>query len=93
MQLDPKPAPGGNPYVSLLRTAWRYAKHQRGRFVFIYALFGLANLLAAFNPLLFGWFVDQVQRACTRAGTCCSSWPSGPATAPPASWSGNWPLP
>jgi ATP-binding cassette, subfamily B, bacterial len=54
--------PGGNPYVSLLRTAWRYARHQRSRFVFIYALFGLANLLAAFNPLLFGWFVDQVQR-------------------------------
>ena len=29
----------------------------------IYAMFGLANLAGAANPLLFGWFVDRVQRS------------------------------
>lgn len=50
-----------NPYLSLLRTAWQYARQQRGRYVLVYALFGLTNLTHALNPLLYGWFIDEVQ--------------------------------
>lgn len=51
-----------NPYVTLLRTAWRYARHERRRFVLIYAMFVCANLVVAGNPLLYGWFIDRIQR-------------------------------
>lgn len=51
-----------SPYLSLLRTAWRYARHARGRYVFIYSLFLVANLAFALYPLIYGWFVDAVQR-------------------------------
>ena len=51
-----------SPYLSLLRTAWRYARHARGRYVFIYALFVTANLAFALYPLIYGWFIDAAQR-------------------------------
>ena len=51
-----------NPYLSLLRTAWRHAKHERRRYVGIYAMFVAANLVAAANPVLYGWFIDRIQR-------------------------------
>lgn len=51
-----------NPYISLLRTAWTYARQEKRRYVFIYALFICANLVAAVHPILFGWFVDKIQK-------------------------------
>lgn len=51
-----------NPYLSLLRTAWQYARHERVRYVLIYSLFVGANLVGASYPLLFGWFVDALQK-------------------------------
>ncbi len=51
-----------NPYLSLLKTAWRHARHERRRFVGIYAMFVCANLVNAANPILYGWFIDRVQR-------------------------------
>lgn len=51
-----------NPYVALLRTAWLYAREQRGRYLLVYLLFIAANLVVACHPLLFGWFVDHIQR-------------------------------
>jgi ABC-type multidrug transport system fused ATPase/permease subunit len=51
-----------NPYVNLLRTAWKYARQEKSRYVFIYGLFIMANVVAALNPLLYGWFVDSIQR-------------------------------
>lgn len=51
-----------NPYLSLLATAWRYARHERRRYVFIYALFACANLVFAIYPVLYGWFIDNIQR-------------------------------
>jgi ABC-type multidrug transport system fused ATPase/permease subunit len=51
-----------NPYLSLLRTAWQYARQQRGRYVLVYALFGLTNLVHALQPLLYGWFIAAIQR-------------------------------
>jgi ATP-binding cassette subfamily B protein len=50
-----------NPYFSLLKTVWKYARHQKRRFIFIYALFVLANVVVATNPLFYGWFVSEVQ--------------------------------
>jgi ATP-binding cassette, subfamily B, bacterial len=50
-----------NPYVALLRTAWHYARHQRGRYLVVYSLFICANLIGAAHPLLFGWFIDRIQ--------------------------------
>ncbi len=51
-----------NPYFSLLRTAWRYARVQRSRYVLVYAMFLGANLIYCSYPLLLGWFIDKVQR-------------------------------
>lgn len=55
-----------NPYVNLLRTAWKYARQEKGRYIFIYGLFIMANVVAALNPLLYGWFVDSIQRDSSR---------------------------
>ncbi len=51
-----------NPYLSMLATAWRYARHERKRYLLIYGMFVMANLIAAAHPLLYGWFVDSLQR-------------------------------
>ena len=51
-----------NPYISLLRTAWKYARHEQGRYLFVYLLFILANVVSLLHPLLYGWFIDAIQR-------------------------------
>ena len=51
-----------NPYFSLLRTAWRYARAERKRYVLIYALLFCSNLVYCSYPMLLGWFIDKVQR-------------------------------
>ncbi|WP_428656222.1 ABC transporter ATP-binding protein [Runella sp.] len=51
-----------NPYFSLLRTAWRYAQQQKGRYLLVYGLFVMANVVAALSPLLYGWFIESIQK-------------------------------
>jgi ABC-type multidrug transport system fused ATPase/permease subunit len=51
-----------NPYFSLLRMSWIYARDERPRYLIIYGLFILINLGHALDPLLLGWFVDTLQR-------------------------------
>jgi ABC-type multidrug transport system fused ATPase/permease subunit len=51
-----------NPYFSLLRTAWRYVRAERKRYVLVYALFLCANFVYGSYPLLLGWFIDKIQR-------------------------------
>ncbi|MFC0184356.1 ABC-type multidrug transport system, ATPase and permease component [Pseudarcicella hirudinis] len=51
-----------NPYFSLLRIAWQYARHEKKRFVLVYAMFIVANIIFSLNPLLYGWFVDKIQK-------------------------------
>lgn len=51
-----------NPYFSLLLTAWRYAHGKRPRYVLVYILLISGNLVLALNPLLYGRFVDALQR-------------------------------
>ncbi|MFN7603433.1 MAG: ABC transporter ATP-binding protein [Bacteroidota bacterium] len=50
-----------NPYLSLMKTAWRYAKHEKRQYILVYALFILASGTFAVAPLLYGWFIDAVQ--------------------------------
>lgn len=51
-----------NPYLSLLRTAWKYAREKKKRFVLIYSMFVVANIIVAMNPLFYGWFINQLQK-------------------------------
>jgi ABC-type multidrug transport system fused ATPase/permease subunit len=67
----------GNPYISLLRVAWRYARGERRRYVLIYAMFGCANLAFAGYPILYGWFVDAIQTS--RVGLLRHAWIYGAA--------------
>lgn len=51
-----------NPYFSLLITAWKYAPLERGRYLFIYAMFAGSNIVDATRPILWGWFISEIQR-------------------------------
>jgi ATP-binding cassette, subfamily B, bacterial len=51
-----------NPYFSLLSTAWKYSRQEKGRYLLIYFLFILANIVVATNPLFYGWFVNEIQQ-------------------------------
>lgn len=51
-----------NPYFSLLRTSWQYARHERSRYVLIYGLFVVAQGTNSLGPLLYGWFINAIQR-------------------------------
>ena len=51
-----------NPYISLLATAWHYARDERRRYLLVYTLFACSNLMFALYPVLYGWFIDTIQR-------------------------------
>jgi ATP-binding cassette subfamily B protein len=51
-----------NPYISLLKTAWRYARRERKRYILVYSMFVCANLVFAMIPFLLKWFVDGIQK-------------------------------
>jgi len=51
-----------NPYLSLLGTAWKYARSERKRFLLVYGMFFCANVVIAINPLVYGWFIDSLQK-------------------------------
>lgn len=50
-----------NPYVSLLATSWRYARQQKNRYLLVYGMFIMSNLVLALQPILYGWFVQSLQ--------------------------------
>lgn len=56
-----------NPYTYLLRTSWQYAEGHRRSFVLVYVLFTVSNLVHSTLPILYGWFVDRLQREGTDA--------------------------
>jgi ATP-binding cassette, subfamily B, bacterial len=51
-----------NPYLSLLGTAWRYARNEKKKYVLVYAMFFCANLVYSLNAILFGWFIGRLQQ-------------------------------
>ena len=52
-----------NPYISLMKTAWRYARQEKKQYVGIYSLFILSGGIFALYPLLYGWFINALQKA------------------------------
>ncbi len=61
-----------NPYFSLLSTAWQYARRERWRYLLIYSLFFVATLSSMALPVVFGWFIEQMQLEGTDA--IASAW-------------------
>lgn len=55
-----------NPYISLLRTCWKYAGKERRKFLAIYGMFICANIIFSMNPLLLGWFISKAQQTPAR---------------------------
>ena len=51
-----------NPYISLMKTAWRYARQEKKQYVLVYSLFILASMTFALYPLLYGWFINAIQK-------------------------------
>lgn len=51
-----------NPYISLMKTAWKYARQEKKRYVGVYSLFILAGGVFALYPLLYGWFINALQK-------------------------------
>lgn len=51
-----------NPYISLMKTAWHYAKKEKRQYVAVYSLFILASGAFALFPLLYGWFINTLQK-------------------------------
>jgi ABC-type multidrug transport system fused ATPase/permease subunit len=50
-----------NPYLSLLQTAWKYARQEKKKYVLVYTMFVVANSIAALAPVWLGWFVGKIQ--------------------------------
>jgi ATP-binding cassette, subfamily B, bacterial len=50
-----------NPYISLLRTAWHYARKERKKYILVYVMFICANAVYSLHPLLLGWFIGKLQ--------------------------------
>ena len=50
-----------NPYISLLKTAWRYARKEKKKYVVVYGMFVVAHIVISMQPLLFGWFLNKLQ--------------------------------
>src|SRR5450631_263012 len=51
-----------NPYISLMKTAWQYARQEKKRYVLVYSLFVLAGGVFALYPLIYGWFINALQK-------------------------------
>ena len=55
-----------NPYISLLRSAWKYARSEKKKLILVYLMFVGANIIFSIHPLLLGWFVNKAQSDTTR---------------------------
>ena len=51
-----------NPYFSLVGTAWKYAGKEKRRFLLIYSMFACSNIVHGLTPLLWGWFINELQK-------------------------------
>jgi len=45
----------------MMRTAWKYAGEERGKYLNVYSRFVLSNLVHALEPILWGLFINQIQ--------------------------------
>ncbi|TXF89589.1 ABC transporter ATP-binding protein [Neolewinella aurantiaca] len=51
-----------NPYQRLLSIAWGYAEGMRGKYILIYLMFTGVNLLISLQPVIFGLFINHLQK-------------------------------
>lgn len=51
-----------NPYLAMLSLAWTYARDKKRRYVQIYAMFLMSNLADAGVPIIWGMFVNALQK-------------------------------
>ena len=51
-----------NPYFSLLGTAWKYAYGRKKRYLLVYSLFVMSNIIDALNPIIWGLFINELQK-------------------------------
>lgn len=61
-----------NPYISLLKTAWKYARKERSKYLLVYSMFIVSNLISSFKPVLWGIFINQLQK--DGANALSSAW-------------------
>lgn len=57
--------PSGNMFLSLFRTAWRYAGDARPHIVLFYGVFLTANIIVAFQPLVLANIINTIQEGAT----------------------------
>lgn len=50
-----------NPYKYLLSTAWHYAAGRRLRYLLIYGMFTVVNLLSSIMPIVYGYYINFLQ--------------------------------
>jgi ATP-binding cassette subfamily B protein len=55
-------SPFNNPYFSLLKTAWHYARDERMKYLKIYAMFFMANMVYSLYPIIWGVFINDLQK-------------------------------
>lgn len=58
-----------NSYFNLLSFSWKYAEHERKRYVLIYILLAFAAAINALTPLTYGWLVRSLQSEPNQAVT------------------------
>lgn len=51
-----------NPYIALMGVAWKYAGTERMRYLGIYGMFTLSNILSALEPIIWGLFINEIQK-------------------------------
>ncbi len=51
-----------NPYLSMLRTAWHYSYGERLKYLLVYTMFLMSNLVAALEPIIWGLFINDLQK-------------------------------
>lgn len=61
-----------NPYFSLLSTAWTYARNEKRRYLVVYGMFIMSNLIMSLYPVFWGILINQLQR--DSSGILRSAW-------------------
>ncbi|MEZ5041939.1 MAG: ABC transporter ATP-binding protein [Saprospiraceae bacterium] len=56
-----------NPYLSLLKTAWHYAKGQKKRYALVYGMFACSTIVESLTPIIWGIFINELQLKGTNA--------------------------
>lgn len=51
-----------NPYLSLLKTAWHYARDKKGKYLLLYAMLLASNLVSALEPIIWGLYINEWQQ-------------------------------